>query len=90
MTHAQCGGTITLTTDSPTGTLESPGYPGPYPSNSDCVWTLEAPVGFAVRFVFTNADLASIQCDTHIVSFYDGPDVNSALKANFTGMDEKP
>ena len=27
------------------GYISSPGYPNRYPSNSDCIWRLKAPVG---------------------------------------------
>uniref|UniRef100_UPI00358FCE16 CUB and sushi domain-containing protein 3-like n=1 Tax=Myxine glutinosa TaxID=7769 RepID=UPI00358FCE16 len=47
---ARCGGVLTETE----GVILSPGYPGNYPSNQDCVWRIRLPQGFGVYFQFQN------------------------------------
>lgn len=39
---AQCGGIR----EEMEGTILSPGFPGNYPSNSDCTWRIYLPVGY--------------------------------------------
>ncbi|XP_048237900.1 cubilin-like isoform X1 [Haliotis rufescens] len=57
-----CGGDLTTSF----GTINSPGYPGNYPHNRDCVWTVE--VAPAKRIIFTFASLA---IETHPNCSYD-------------------
>ena len=46
----QCGGALV----GPSGNLASPNYPGNYPSNAYCVWTVTVPPGsqFRIDFLF--------------------------------------
>ena len=34
------------------GTIRSPGYPGPYPVNRDCIWTVRVASGMKIQFAF--------------------------------------
>ncbi|XP_022107899.1 cubilin-like isoform X2 [Acanthaster planci] len=45
---ASCGGTISGTS----GTITSPGFPGTYSNNLDCIWTIRAPDGHYMTFTF--------------------------------------
>uniref|UniRef100_A0A8C4R6D0 CUB and sushi domain-containing protein 1 n=1 Tax=Eptatretus burgeri TaxID=7764 RepID=A0A8C4R6D0_EPTBU len=47
---ARCGG---MTSDL-SGVILSPGYPGHYPSNQNCTWTIHLPVGFGVYLEYLN------------------------------------
>lgn len=46
---AVCGGTLR---DVENGAITSPGYPGNYPNNRDCQWTVAVPLGKTIRFTF--------------------------------------
>lgn len=39
------------------GEIVSPGYPGTYSSNQDCIWKLKAPLASLVRIKITNLNL---------------------------------
>jgi cubilin len=45
-TRPQCGGLVQGLTR---GSIMSPGYPGPYPHNADCTWTIRVAYGEAAR-----------------------------------------
>lgn len=44
-----CGGQLT---DVSYGTINSPGYPGNYPINRDCIWTISASPGNVISITF--------------------------------------
>ena len=46
---SECGGDITGLTH---GDITSPGYPGNYPINRDCYWTIHVQPGFVVQLLF--------------------------------------
>lgn len=50
----QCGGALV----GPSGNLASPNYPGNYPSNTYCVWTVTVPPGsqFRIDFLFFDTE----------------------------------
>ncbi|KAJ7392163.1 hypothetical protein OS493_013535 [Desmophyllum pertusum] len=50
---AVCGRKIT----EPSGTLSSPGYPGSYPPNVDCIWVITAPRGHYIELTFKTFDI---------------------------------
>ena len=41
------------------GTVTSPGYPGRYPDNLSCKWTIQAPVGQLIQMEVMNFDIES-------------------------------
>ena len=45
-----CGGVI----QSPSGMLQSPGYPSNYPVSSNCSWLVAVPTGRTIRINFTS------------------------------------
>ncbi|XP_038046933.1 blastula protease 10-like [Patiria miniata] len=47
------------------GVIQSPGYPARYPSNTECVYAIECPVGMTVHLDFTDFDVEGYGC------FYD-------------------
>lgn len=46
---AVCGGDITIKSH---GIISSPGSPGPYPPNRDCIWKLVAPTNKRIHLHF--------------------------------------
>ncbi|XP_046451773.1 cubilin-like isoform X2 [Daphnia pulex] len=74
-----CGGVISTSTY---GTINSPGYPGHYPANRDCIWSLSAPLGKRIQITF-----ATLQLEHHLNCSYDFLEVHdgSALTDNSLG-----
>ncbi|KZS21868.1 Tolloid 2-like protein, partial [Daphnia magna] len=66
-----CGGEISTSTY---GTVNSPGYPGHYPANRDCVWLLTAPLGKRIQFTF-----ATLQLEHHTNCSYDFLEIRDGL-----------
>lgn len=58
-----CGGQLT---NSSHGNINSPGYPGPYPNNRDCVWVVSVPPGNNIIIHF-----AYLAIEHHINCSYD-------------------
>ncbi|XP_071799482.1 embryonic protein UVS.2-like [Asterias amurensis] len=50
--RAVCGGSL-----SGSGTLTSPAYPGDYPPDADCLWTITAPAGQHVELSIDTLDI---------------------------------
>ena len=50
----ECGGRITEQTH---GTIQSPNYPGHYPHNRDCRWTIFASYGKRIQFHFATLNI---------------------------------
>ncbi|XP_069815839.1 cubilin [Dendropsophus ebraccatus] len=48
-----CGGPLS----EPHGSILSPGYPGNYPPNRDCYWTMSVPPGLYITFAFATLSL---------------------------------
>ncbi|XP_047455679.1 cubilin [Mugil cephalus] len=48
-----CGDELTA----PYGSINSPGYPGNYPLNRDCYWTVSVPPGLLITFAFGTLSL---------------------------------
>ncbi|XP_046644860.1 calcium-activated chloride channel regulator 4-like [Daphnia pulicaria] len=59
---------------SPNGLLESPNFPGPYPNNYDCQWTVRVASGSKIRLTFSHFDLETFD----FVEVYNGASVSSA------------
>ncbi|XP_031746777.1 embryonic protein UVS.2 isoform X5 [Xenopus tropicalis] len=69
----QCGGAFYASTK----TFTSPGYPGSYPPNIDCTWTITAPVGNRVSLRINYFQLETVtSCTYDYVNIY-----NSTLNA---------
>lgn len=43
-----------ITLKSLRGVLESPNFPGPYPNNRNCLWTIAAPSGNQIKYSFSH------------------------------------
>ncbi|KAJ8278026.1 hypothetical protein GJAV_G00082960 [Gymnothorax javanicus] len=64
-----CGGNITGNS----GVIGSQGYPGVYPPNTKCVWTITVPVGKVIVLNFRSLDLESDNlCRYDYVDVYNG------------------
>ena len=48
-----CGGDFSTSA----GSITSPGYPGTYPDDLDCGYTITVPVGYVVTLTFTHIDV---------------------------------
>lgn len=44
---------------SPTGVIESPNFPHAYPHNSNCTWTIVAPLGNRINLTFSHFSIES-------------------------------
>ena len=58
-----CGGNLA---ESDHGEFSSPGYPGNYPHDRDCVWTITVPPGNRILFQF-----ATLALEVHPDCSYD-------------------
>ncbi|XP_043940794.1 CUB domain-containing protein 2 [Protopterus annectens] len=59
------------------GNFSSPQYPGTYPNNINCQWTVHLPHGYRIKAVFLDLDLEdrnslSDECEYDFVSVFDG------------------
>ncbi|XP_051775015.1 CUB and sushi domain-containing protein 1 [Erpetoichthys calabaricus] len=80
---AQCGGT----TEELEGVILSPGFPGNYPSNSDCSWRISLPVGFGAHIQFSNF---STEANHDFIEIRNGPFDTSAVIGRFSGPELPP
>ncbi|KAM4689065.1 cubilin [Discoglossus pictus] len=65
----ECGGQLTDTH----GSISSPGYPGNYPVNRDCYWTISTAPGLFITFAFGTISLESHQnCENDYLEIRDG------------------
>ncbi|XP_052697133.1 cubilin-like isoform X2 [Crassostrea angulata] len=72
-----CGG---LLNQGDHGTLSSPGYPGNYPHNRDCAWTVMVSPGMNIMFTFAVMALEHHDnCSYDYVEIRDGLDENAPL-----------
>uniref|UniRef100_A0A8V5FZ61 Uncharacterized protein n=1 Tax=Melopsittacus undulatus TaxID=13146 RepID=A0A8V5FZ61_MELUD len=74
--YNSCGGLLS----SPSGTLQSPFYPGNYPNNANCVWVIEDYVTKYPRFL---PRMEGGRCLSDYVEVYDGPLHTSPLLGKF-------
>ncbi|KAK4871991.1 hypothetical protein RN001_016115 [Aquatica leii] len=69
-TEPICGGSVSVTSH---GTLRSPGHPGNYPPNRDCLWSLSAPLGKRLQFHFFSLMIGDdYNCTKDYLAFYQG------------------
>ncbi|XP_032741095.1 cubilin-like [Rattus rattus] len=79
-----CGGTLL----GDEGIFTNPGFPGSYPNNTHCEWTIVAPSGrpVSVGFPFLSID-SSGGCDQNYLIVFNGPDANSPPFGPLCGID---
>uniref|UniRef100_A0A671RP15 CUB and sushi domain-containing protein 2-like n=1 Tax=Sinocyclocheilus anshuiensis TaxID=1608454 RepID=A0A671RP15_9TELE len=80
---AQCGGIR----EEMEGTILSPGFPGNYPSNSDCTWRIYLPVGYGAHVQFLNF---STEANHDFLEIRNGPFDTSTVIGRFSGQDLPP
>ncbi|XP_064472120.1 cubilin-like [Ornithodoros turicata] len=66
------------------GSVQSPGYPGNYPSTRDCFWTVRVPVGKRIQFHFATLQLEHHEnCNYDFLKIYDGASENDQLLGSY-------
>ncbi|XP_070536661.1 cubilin-like [Ptychodera flava] len=66
-----CGGELT----GPSGNITSPGYPGLYPRNTHCEWTITVPLGSSIQLTINDVQLeGSVDCAYDALEIYGGKD----------------
>ncbi|CAG2107294.1 unnamed protein product, partial [Medioppia subpectinata] len=75
-----CGGDFI---NKQTGQITSPNYPYGYPHDTECLWHIRAPFGFAIELTIQVFDLESGNgCTFDYMNVYGGPDQTSPLLLN--------
>nr|XP_033812744.1 CUB and sushi domain-containing protein 2 [Geotrypetes seraphini] len=77
---AQCGGVA----EDLEGVILSPGFPGNYPSNTDCTWTILLPLGFGAHIQFLNF---STEPNHDFVEIRNGAHDASSMMGRFSGAE---
>ncbi|KAJ8334650.1 hypothetical protein SKAU_G00402890, partial [Synaphobranchus kaupii] len=77
---AQCGGVR----EEMEGMILSPGFPGNYPSNSDCTWRIYLPVGYGAHVQFLNF---STEANHDFLEIRNGPFETSSIIGRFSGQE---
>ncbi|XP_023815635.1 CUB and sushi domain-containing protein 2 isoform X1 [Oryzias latipes] len=77
---AECGGIH----EEIEGMILSPGFPGNYPSNSDCTWRIYLPVGYGAHIQFLNF---STEANHDFLEIRNGPLDTSPVIGRFSGQD---
>ncbi|KAL4624103.1 CUB and sushi domain-containing protein 1-like [Arapaima gigas] len=80
---AECGGIR----EQMTGVVLSPGFPGNYPSNSDCSWGLYLPLGYGAHIQFLNF---STEANHDFLEIHIGPLESSSVVGRFSGEEVPP
>ncbi|XP_046746481.1 cubilin-like [Diprion similis] len=66
-----CGGFLT----EPRGTITSPGWPGPYPTNIECSWNIEVDYSHSIEIQLVRVDMERTSgCEVDKLSVYNGVD----------------
>uniref|UniRef100_U3KLX7 Cubilin n=1 Tax=Oryctolagus cuniculus TaxID=9986 RepID=U3KLX7_RABIT len=69
-----CGGELS----GATGSFSSPGYPGTYPANKECIWYLTTDPGSSIQLTIHDFDVEyHSTCDFDTLEIYGGPDFHS-------------
>ncbi|KFM76020.1 Cubilin, partial [Stegodyphus mimosarum] len=69
-TQPVCGGVLPV---ADYGSVNSPGYPGSYPRNRNCSWTVKVPTGKRIKFLFATLQLEHHEnCSYDYLKIYDG------------------
>ena len=72
--------------------ISSPNYPGNYPSNTNCNWTIEVPEGFTVSLQFNDFLIEpTSSCYYDYIKVFDGPNQDGSFLGKYcrTGPLEK-
>ncbi|KAJ8268254.1 hypothetical protein COCON_G00134260 [Conger conger] len=77
---AQCGGIR----EEMEGMILSPGFPGNYPSNSDCTWRVYLPVGYGAHLQFLNF---STEANHDFLEIRNGPFETSSIIGRYSGQE---
>ncbi|XP_015260854.1 PREDICTED: cubilin-like, partial [Cyprinodon variegatus] len=79
-----CGGTLF----GDHGSFASPNYPGSYPNNTYCEWSIVAPRGRVVTVTFTQISIDDPgDCQNNFLKLFDGPDSSSAAVGPYCGVE---
>ncbi|XP_028815099.1 cubilin [Denticeps clupeoides] len=69
-----CGGELL----GPTGSFNSPGYPGQYPVNRECIWHIQTSGGSSVTITINEFDVEyHPDCTYDVLEVYGGPDLTA-------------
>lgn len=78
-----CGGTLF----GDQGSFASPNYPGTYPNNTHCEWSIMAPRGRVVTITFNQISIDDPgDCQNNFLKLYDGPDTSSQFVGPYCGV----
>uniref|UniRef100_A0A3P8SX64 Cubilin n=1 Tax=Amphiprion percula TaxID=161767 RepID=A0A3P8SX64_AMPPE len=70
------------------GSFSSPNYPGTYPNNTHCEWSIMAPRGHVVTVTFAQINIDDPgDCQKNFLKLYDGPDASSQPVGPYCGME---
>ena len=68
------------------GSIKSPSYPGYYPNNKDCIYTISQPTGTVILLNFLSMDIDyDSSCDYDYIEIRDGPTAGSPLLDKLCG-----
>uniref|UniRef100_A0A0K0DTJ1 CUB domain-containing protein n=1 Tax=Strongyloides stercoralis TaxID=6248 RepID=A0A0K0DTJ1_STRER len=93
----ECGGKTEEGKEMLTGSIQSPGYPSNYPSNSTCYWLIRVGIGKRIYIRITHLDisLTMAECDKAYLHIIDGykhegkPEFGISRKFTKTKMEAK-
>ncbi|XP_032240944.2 tolloid-like protein 1 [Nematostella vectensis] len=72
------------------GTISSPGYPTPYPDNTDCIWQISVPTGHRIALAFIDFDFRQVNQEdgcTDYLEMREGEKATSQLVSVHCGRD---
>ncbi|XP_060950209.1 cubilin [Limanda limanda] len=79
-----CGGNLS----GDHGSFASPNYPGTYPNNTHCEWSIKASRGRVVTIIFAQISIDDIgNCQSNFLKLYDGPDTSSLPVGPYCGVE---
>ena len=75
----------------PSGIIQSPFYPNPYPPSKTCIYKIIQPVGKSIAFTLQFMDIESLgenNCEYDRLDIHDGVNENATLLASLCGSNE--
>ncbi|XP_037693302.1 cubilin [Choloepus didactylus] len=73
------------------GSFSSPGYPGRYPPNRECIWFLHAAPGSSIRLTVHDFDVEyHASCSFDVLEVYGGPDFHAPRLAQLCAQGSPP
>uniref|UniRef100_A0A4W6F2P1 Cubilin n=1 Tax=Lates calcarifer TaxID=8187 RepID=A0A4W6F2P1_LATCA len=79
-----CGGTLY----GDHGSFSSPNFPGTYPNNTHCEWSILAPRGRVVTITFAQISISDPgDCQNNFLKLYDGPNTSSPPVGPYCGVE---